>query len=146
VIVESSANPGESYYRSDSEWLDLYDYEDPPWDHTANFCIKALTTEDSSMTILSHDNIIPQCHSLSQNYPNPFNTITIIQYNLPTTSNVRIDIYDILGRKLETIVNGRQPAGHYKVTWNANDRPSGIYFYNVQAGNYSETKKMTLLK
>jgi len=146
VVVESAANPGESYYRSGSEWLDLYNFEDPPWDHTANFCIKALTTKDSTLSVDFPDSKIPQSYSLSQNYPNPFNPITIIKYELPVTDYVRINIYDILGRKVETIVNEKQVAGYHQVTWNASNKPSGIYFYRIQAGDYAEAKKMVLLK
>ena len=79
-------------------------------------------------------------------YPNPFNESTIIHYNLPELSHVTLDIYDILGRKVETLINHRQTSGAYQVIWNASDKASGAYFYRFQTDEYSETKKMILLK
>ncbi len=81
-----------------------------------------------------------------QNFPNPFNASTIIQYNLPSASDVTIEIYDILGRNVETLVQGEQPAGYHQVTWNADDASSGMYFYKIQASEFAETRKMLLLK
>ena len=82
----------------------------------------------------------------SQNYPNPFNASTTIKYSIPEPSEVVIEIYDILGRGVETIVQGEQSAGDHQLAWNAEDQSSGVYFYRIQAGEYSETKKMALLR
>jgi hypothetical protein len=90
--------------------------------------------------------LMPTVFSLSQNYPNPFNPTTTIQYDLPNTADVRLDIYDILGRKIETLINSRQDAGHHTAIWNANSNTSGIYFYKIQADDFSDTMKMLLLK
>ena len=89
---------------------------------------------------------VPQSFSVLQNYPNPFNASTAIQYNLTEASHVVIDVYDLLGSKIETLYDGSRPAGSYKAIWNAEKVSSGVYFYKIQAGNYSETKKMVLLK
>ena len=89
---------------------------------------------------------VPINFSLSANYPNPFNAMTIIRYTLPSTSDVTISIYDILGGRVETLIQGEQPAGYHQVVWDASDHSSGIYFYRIQAGNYTEAKKMLLLK
>jgi hypothetical protein len=89
---------------------------------------------------------IPTQYSLEQNYPNPFNISTLIKYELPNQSQVTIDIYDILGRKVTTVENAVQPAGYHEVIWNAGALPSGVYFYKLQAGNFSESNKMILLK
>ena len=89
---------------------------------------------------------IPRVFILSQNYPNPFNASTIIQYRLPEGSSVTIDIYDILGRSVETLVQGEQPAGYHQVIWNADEASSGFYFYRIQAGEHVETRRMVLLK
>jgi sugar lactone lactonase YvrE len=95
----------------------------------------------------STDNIsLPDKHFTIANYPNPFNASTVIQYNLPSSSDVTIEIYDILGRKIETLVQGEQPAGNHQVTWDAGYQSSGIYFYRIQAGEYTETRKMVILK
>ena len=93
-----------------------------------------------------HPALIPEQYSILQNYPNPFNNITIISFGLPHNVPVVIDIYDILGRKVETLVDERQPAGYHQVMWDAEGVSSGIYFYRIQAGEYAETKKMVLLK
>ena len=89
---------------------------------------------------------IPNRFELYQNYPNPFNPSTTIRYDLPEESRVKIVVYDILGREITTLVNKEQKAGSYRVIWNANRYASGIYFYRIQAGNYSSTKKLLLLK
>ncbi|MBW1673043.1 MAG: T9SS type A sorting domain-containing protein, partial [Deltaproteobacteria bacterium] len=89
---------------------------------------------------------IPAEFILSQNYPNPFNATTVIQYSLPSASDVAIDIYDLLGRKVETLIDQRQQAGYHQVIWNAKDKTSGVYFYRIKGGDYTETKKMLLLK
>ncbi len=96
--------------------------------------------------ITEKDIEVPKRFSLSQNYPNPFNATTTIRYNLPKTSDVAIDIYDLLGRKVQTLYNGAQPAGLHSVIWNADRFSSGMYFYKIQAEDYIETKKMLLLK
>lgn len=89
---------------------------------------------------------IPKEFALSQNYPNPFNPTTVINYQLPVNSFVTLKIYDILGREVMTLVNGRQSAGYYNATFKAMNLPSGIYFYRHQAGTYSNTRKLLLLK
>ncbi len=89
---------------------------------------------------------MPDEFFVSQNYPNPFNAITVIRYNLPEPSNVAVEIFDILGRRVETLIQTEQPAGHHQVTWDAKGLTSGMYFCRIQAGDYAETKKMVLLK
>ena len=83
---------------------------------------------------------------LSQNYPNPFNPVTTITYQIPQTGFVTLKVYDILGREVATLVNEEKPAGSYEVKFIGNGLTSGIYFYQLKAGDYSETKKMILLK
>ncbi|UCE65078.1 MAG: T9SS type A sorting domain-containing protein [Candidatus Zixiibacteriota bacterium] len=89
---------------------------------------------------------LPAGFSLSQNYPNPFNAATIIGYDLSLPAHVELGIYNILGRKMITLINEFQQAGKHHVTWNAEEMASGFYFYKIQAGDYSETKRMLLLK
>ena len=93
-----------------------------------------------------YSSLIPKLPALLQNYPNPFNASTIIQYNLPSALDVTIDIYDILGRRVETLVQEQQPAGYHQVVWNATGQSSGLYFYRIQAGEYVKSRRMLLLK
>ncbi len=88
----------------------------------------------------------PTVYALSQNYPNPFNPTTDISFDLPVSSRVELTIYNILGQEVETLINGEMEAGHHTVTWDASPYSSGIYFYRISANNFSETKKMLLLK
>jgi hypothetical protein len=89
---------------------------------------------------------LPSYFSIAQNYPNPFNPTTTIHYDLPAPSNVTLEVYDLLGQRVETLVDGNQQAGNHIAVWTANNKPSGIYFYRIEAGDFSETKKMLLLK
>jgi hypothetical protein len=88
----------------------------------------------------------PTEFSLSQNYPNPFNPSTTIKYAIPKRTSVGLILYDILGREVEVLVNEDQDAGQYKINLNAGGLASGIYFYQLQAGSFIETKKMILMK
>jgi hypothetical protein len=84
--------------------------------------------------------------SLSQNYPNPFNPMTTIRYSLPKKSQVKILIFDILGKKVKTILDEYKSAGHHQVTFNAGSLTSGVYFYKIEADGFTEIKKMVLMK
>jgi hypothetical protein len=88
----------------------------------------------------------PKAFRLEQNYPNPFNPSTVISYQLSVFSEVRLEVFDMLGRKVATLVSARQAAGSYQVTFNAVNLSSGIYFYRLQAGAITQTKKMILVK
>jgi len=88
----------------------------------------------------------PERITLSQNYPNPFNAVTTIHYNLPTASDIVIDIYDILGRRVEALYKGQQQAGKHSIIWNADRFSSGAYFYKLTADDFRQTRKMMLLK
>jgi hypothetical protein len=88
----------------------------------------------------------PKTFLLEQNYPNPFNPSTTIRYQLPVASEVKLEVYDVLGKKIATVVNERQSAGAYQVVWNASGLSSGTYFYRLQAGTFVETKKMIMVK
>ena len=83
---------------------------------------------------------------LSQNWPNPFNPITKIKYSVPQSLNVVIKVFDVLSNEIKTLVNEEKPAGTYELTWYAENLPSGIYFYQLKAGEYAAVKKMILLR
>jgi hypothetical protein len=92
------------------------------------------------------DNRIPGEFSLCQNYPNPFNASATIEYSLHYGGPVRLEVFDLLGRRVTTLVEGAQAAGEHEVIWEANDVPSGVYFYRLSADGFVETKRMLLLK
>lgn len=92
------------------------------------------------------NNEIPQSYSLSQNYPNPFNPVTKIKFQIANQSYTRLVVYDMLGRVVETLVNENLNAGNYEVDYNALKHSSGIYFYRIEAEEFTETKKMILIK
>ncbi|MCP5062250.1 MAG: T9SS type A sorting domain-containing protein [Ignavibacteriae bacterium] len=89
---------------------------------------------------------IPSEYFVAQNFPNPFNPTTTISYQLPKASNVILKIYDVLGKEVAELVNENKSAGKYNVSFDANNLPSGLYFYKIQAGEFTETRKMLLMK
>ncbi len=90
--------------------------------------------------------IIPVMFSLQQNYPNPFNPVTKIRFSVPYSAVVKIQVYDLLGREIRTLVNELKPPGTYETEFNAAGLASGIYFYRITGGSYSAVKKMLLLR
>jgi hypothetical protein len=95
---------------------------------------------------LASDGTLPIDFSVAKNFPNPFNAQTSIQYGLPRTSDVVIEIYDLLGRKIESVFQGKQPAGYHHINWDAAEVSSGVYFYTIHAGDFTVTRKMILIK
>ncbi|RJP70433.1 MAG: T9SS C-terminal target domain-containing protein, partial [Ignavibacteriales bacterium] len=112
--------------------------------------------KDSTLVSVASDNhhAIKNDFHLSQNFPNPFNPTTKIKYTIPhvetgytpSLQNVTLKIYDILGNEVATLVNEEKPAGEYEVEFSANQLSSGIYFYQMRAGNFISTKKMLMIK
>jgi hypothetical protein len=96
--------------------------------------------------IRSDNNSMPQGFLLLQNYPNPFNPSTVISYQLSVDSKVSLKVYNVLGKEVTTLVDGEQRAGEHSVNFNANNLTNGVYFYQLNAGNFTQTKKMVLLK
>jgi hypothetical protein len=89
---------------------------------------------------------VPNSYSLSQNYPNPFNPVTNISYAIPKAGNVKLVVYDVLGREVATLVNEVKTPGSYKVMFDASNLASGVYMYRIEAGDFVNTKKMMLVK
>jgi len=89
---------------------------------------------------------IPASYSLGQNYPNPFNPRTVVRFSLTVISNTTLKIYDMMGREVQTLVNERLQAGTYEATFDGSNLSSGVYFYRLTSGNFTQTKKLTLLK
>jgi hypothetical protein len=89
---------------------------------------------------------LPVEYGLSQNYPNPFNPASVIEFALPAGGHVRLEVFNVLGQRVETLVDGEMPAGYHSVTWDASSNSSGVYFYKITASDFVATKKMLLLK
>jgi hypothetical protein len=111
--------------------------------------VKSLT--NSPQLVFTPDEIeneveIPVNFSLGQNYPNPFNPLTTINYSIREAGNVEIKVYDLLGREVAVLVNDFKQAGNYEVTLNAQNLSSGIYFYRMTSGNFTDVKRMVLVK
>jgi photosystem II stability/assembly factor-like uncharacterized protein len=108
------------------------------------------TTSGGEIGIKQISNIIPNCFSLSQNYPNPFNPTTKIKFSIPPSRGARgvtnLTIYDVLGREIAALVNEQLSPGSYEAEWDGSNYPSGVYFYKLTTADYTETKKMILLK
>ncbi|MFH0735265.1 MAG: collagen-binding domain-containing protein, partial [bacterium] len=108
--------------------------------------------KNSTVTSVNENgNNLDYSFSLEQNYPNPFNPSTIIKYSIAEASNVKLIVYDILGREIVTLINNDLLPGSYSMVWNANDKfgkkvTSGIYFYSLEAGKFTKTNKMILMK
>lgn len=117
-----------------------------------------ITNNDSTITVnvtgysnnlvgvTTVSSVIPFQYSLQQNYPNPFNPVTKINYSLPNAQYTILKIYNALGNEVVTLVNQKQSAGIYSVNFDASDFPSGIYYYKLKTENYSDTKRMMLIK
>jgi hypothetical protein len=95
--------------------------------------------------------LIPTSYALEQNYPNPFNAGTVISFALPEASRVKVTVYNVLGQTVSVLADQEMAAGMQRLSWdgrddNGNPSPSGVYFYNIQANKYKETRKMTLIK
>ncbi len=126
----SSATSSSLNYSADGV-IDLIQYDDSP----------------NGMPSVNVDELMtPTKYSLEQNYPNPFNPTTTIEFSIPKDANVTLKIFDVLGKEVATLVNDQKAAGTYILNWNASNFSSGLYFYRVTAGEFTDTKKMFLVK
>jgi hypothetical protein len=117
----------------------------------AQFLYNAITFNDQFTSINDNEKTIPHSYLLEQNYPNPFNPRTNIKYKLLQTSNVDLSIYNHLGQKIKTLINGEQSMGNYQVQWNGTNYEgsqvsSGIYYYRLKTGTYIQTRNMLLVR
>ncbi|MEO8231359.1 MAG: CotH kinase family protein [Ignavibacteriota bacterium] len=101
---------------------------------------------DIFVSVDNEKEILPTEYELLQNYPNPFNPITNIKFAIPIASNVTLKVFDIIGNEVKTLLNEYKNAGSYQIQFNASSLSSGVYFYRLQADNYTSTKKLILLK
>jgi len=150
-----SVDPATIFTTSDSFYVDL-DIADGSWQYWVTSVDSAGNESESSdivSVLLANEEevAIPTVYALEQNYPNPFNPSTQIRYALPEETMVTISIYDMMGRKVRTLVSQSQSPGYHTTLWNAtNDNgrsvSAGMYIYTIQAGTYQQMKKMVLLK
>ncbi len=89
---------------------------------------------------------LPNVYRLNQNYPNPFNPVTTISYQLQKASYVELNVYNLLGQSIATLVSERQPAGFHQLKWEADQNPSGVYYYQLKADEFQDVKRMFLLR
>jgi len=174
--VEDLKAYGDYVYVANQTWAQIYDIVDPKnVDKIAHFRCRGIGMEmaaDQDLVGLAGEsgflmfrspgmlvdlnddpgvNRLPVDYSISNNYPNPFNPLTSINYSLSRKSRVTIEIYNVLGQKVITLIDANKLAGEYQVDWNGKDSKgrlvsTGIYFYKFQAGDFVDTKKMLLLK
>lgn len=105
-----------------------------------------LSSLKGTLTAVHNTTSTPTSYSLAQNYPNPFNPTTTISFDLPEFSHVRLVVYDVLGREVQTLLDGERSAGHYQISFDASKLPSGLYLYRITAGTFTEVRKMILMK
>jgi len=108
--------------------------------------IGALEYGSNPVVTVKSENTVIHNFALSQNYPNPFNPTTLIRFVLPSKLFVTLKVFDIMGREVAALVNEELTAGSYNKQWNASKISSGIYFYRLQSGSFTETKKLVLLR
>lgn len=110
------------------------------WSNVRSFT----TTGPTSVEQVGSD--IPKTYALYQNYPNPFNPVTTIQFSLPKESSVKLTVFNSLGIPIEVLVNEQLPPGHYRVQWSPRNVPSGVYFYQLKSAEFTNTKKLLLIR
>ena len=137
-----------------------YSYEALTTTEYASFILVGVTDDDSSSVQvdeiwynerpagleISDEAPIASRYELGQNYPNPFNPTTHIRFNIPETVNAKLTVFNVMGEEVATLVNGVMQAGGHTVSWNAASMPTGVYFYQLESGNFSQTKKLLLVK
>ena len=137
-----------------------YSFEALTTTEAPTFIIVGVTDDDSSSIQIdeiwyndrpaglgiSDDAPIATRYELGQNYPNPFNPTTHIRFNIPETANAKLTVFNVMGEEIATLVDGVMQAGGHTVSWNAASMPTGVYFYQLESGNFSQTKKLLLVK
>lgn len=137
--IGSLVTPGANIYIAFREWVN------DNFNEGAAILLD-LVQVTAPVGVSNNNNEIPVAYRLEQNYPNPFNPSTLIGYSIPFPGNVKLVVYDILGNEIATVINEYRPAGNYEIRFDASGLSSGIYFYTVSSGSFSDTKKMMVLK
>ncbi|HMQ77970.1 MAG TPA: T9SS type A sorting domain-containing protein [Ignavibacteria bacterium] len=146
INIYNTTNNGDNW----SNYSSVYQYSDIAASRSGSriwiATLSQYVLKDVVNSVSQISSQIPRDYELLQNYPNPFNPVTNIEFSIPKSSFITLTIYDISGREIEVLVNQNMNAGTYKADWDASKYSSGIYFYRYEAGEYSETKKMILVK
>lgn len=159
VMNGGGVNKGRRYYQyiapltvngSNVTWPASFSLAEMPWMQN-NLTVETPPDLGTISGISEKNDILPNSYELYQNYPNPFNPSTIISYALPNFEKVKVEVFNIVGEKIAALVNKEETQGVYSVAWNAKNElgalvPSGVYFVKLQAGAFSQVRKMLLLK
>ncbi|MDR9388308.1 MAG: T9SS type A sorting domain-containing protein, partial [Balneolaceae bacterium] len=113
------------------------------WSALADY---GFTSDEVGTSIEDWETSVPSAYTLEQNYPNPFNPTTNIKFALPNAADVKLEVFNVLGQRVGTLVNGQMNAGYHTVTFDATNLSSGVYIYRISAGQYSQVKRMMLIK
>ena len=105
-----------------------------------------ISNQNTTLLKISKQEALPTSYDLEQNYPNPFNPSTIIKFSLPKQTQLKLNLYNILGELIRTISEGLYEAGYHQVTFNAENIPSGVYIYRLESNEIVQTRKMMYLK
>ena len=132
----------------DAKLFNYYNFTDPAKQVYMNEVARMVTLGkvEEPVSVAETKSTIPKVYALEQNYPNPFNPTTTIKFALPKNSNVKLNVYDILGRLVTKLVDGNLQAGYHTIQFNASNLASGVYFYRIEADNFVKVKKLMLLK
>jgi hypothetical protein len=131
-----------------NNWLSSVSFTDADNGWAVGWNGTILHTTNGGVSFIEEEQIdeVPRTYFLSNNFPNPFNPSTKIKYSVPQSSNIILKVFDVLGNEIETLVDEEKPAGKYEVEFDASTLTSGVYFYQLDAGDFVQTKKMILLK
>ncbi len=139
VLSGAAVPPNDGFFDTDANFVGAFGYKN--WLNGWTRFNKL-----TSIKVDENFNTVPANFELSQNYPNPFNPSTTIKFSLPEAASIKLVVYNILGQQVSELINDYKAAGTYTVNWNAENLSSGIYIYRLESGNFSISKKMTLLK
>ena len=163
VILRDHLSGAEHHLSPDNPYTFIYDAQQELASNKEDFNPKTALVDSKSLLLESEHRFelhiqfgnatstepfseLPTVVALNQNYPNPFNPTTQIQYALPESGNVRLDVYNVMGQRVATLVNDQKPAGYHTVRFDASRLASGTYLYRLQMGNHAITKKLLLIK
>ncbi len=152
IMFTAGSSPGETSLQAfDSDSLQAYIISLATDSSKPDIVPGTITVSAPTAVESQNPSVLPQSLSLGQNYPNPFNLSTVVEFQIPRTAEVRLEVFNILGQRLTTLVSGTLAAGYYRETWTGKfetgrEAPSGIYFYRLKTGGESLIRKMALIK